>query len=286
MKSSDNNNNIYAVDTKNSSIMYRYKFNDLILYDLEFDASFDMNVYISFLNGKTVKMNLKTGTLEKFEINYSVDYLSITNGKIWAIPNGIGIENKPKEYYVYDPLVKESEYITIPEGIYLGRHINLNENCYFEIVIQSTNWISKIYNYSQNRIYDVNLFNKYYSSYRFGLRNYAYAIYEDGNRIKADVYYINSFEPLNVNLIFVTEDYLLNNIFEKDNFIYFITCSGEIISIFKTDKTNNYKIIKSVNLNNSKENVYCKNGYIWCVSEDNDGAYKVNMDDLSYEVIN
>ncbi len=58
-----------------------------------------------------------------------------------------------------------------------------------------------------------------------------------------------------------------------------------IMIMYKKDNFT-VKSFKELNGDSRTLVTYCRNGYIWLVSDNNDGAYKVDMDDLSYEIIN
>ena len=279
----DKNHIVYAVDTSNDKIIYKYEFRNLIIYDMDYNYSFDTNPYIVLLNGKAIKLNTKTGNCEEFKLDFTPEKITIVKNKLWITPLFAGFENSPKDYFVYNTSINKVEYITLPEGVFNGRWAEINNNCYFVLFMDTTN--SKIYNYSNNTIIGKNLFNTDYVLYRLN-GNYLQATHSVS--YLSDIYYINSFEPLDGKFLFNNRNLLNIDVFESGDYAYFLENNGPPeLTITKRDKTEDYKQIKQINFNDSGNYfTYCKNGYIWCVSEDNDGAYKVNMDDLSYEIIN
>ncbi|MBP7553468.1 MAG: hypothetical protein KA885_08575 [Spirochaetes bacterium] len=274
---------IYAVDTSNDKILYKYEFKNLIIYDMVYDASFDMNPYIVLLNGKAIKLNTKTGKCEKFELDFTPEEITIIDNDLWITPTGAGFEESPKKYFVYRADNNEEKYITLPEGRFDGVWTHINGKYYFHLFMDTIN--SKIYNYNDNKIIGNNLFEKSYVFYKLQ-NNYLQGYLSNPDYF--ETYYITSFEPLDGRFLFSSDKLLMINAFESDNFAYFLEIWGfSELYITMRDKNEEYKQIKQIFLNDSGNRItYCKNGYIWCVSEDNDGAYKVNMDDLSFEVIN
>ncbi|MBP7553467.1 MAG: hypothetical protein KA885_08570 [Spirochaetes bacterium] len=279
----DNKHILYAVDTGENKIIYRYEFNNLKFYDMAYDNSFDFNPYIVFLNGKAIKLNTKTGKCDRFELGFSSDYVEIVGDRLWICPSGAGLEGVSKDYYVYEADNGKGEYVTLPEGLFNGKWTFIDNKYYFSLFMDIIN--SKIYNYTNNVIVGNNLFGKKYALYRLK-GNYLEGILSES--YIGEVYYINSFEPLDGQFLFSGGILSIIDVFEFGNLVYFLEIDRfSELYITMRDKSDGYKQIKQINFNDSGNYLtYCKNGYIWCVSEDNDGAYKVNMDDLSYEIIN
>jgi len=279
----DKNHIVYAVDTSNDKILYKYEFKNLIIYDLTYNYSFDFNPYIVLLNGKALKLNTKTGLCEKFELDFTPEEITIIGNDLWITPTGAGFEDSPKKYFVYRADNNEEKYITLPEGRFDGVWTHINGKYYFHLFMDTIN--SKIYNYNDNKIIGNNLFEKSYGFYKLQ-NNYLQGYLS--NPVYLETYYITSFEPLDGLFLFGSDKLLIMNVFESDNFVYFLETWGFSESyITMRDKSDGYKQIEQINFNDSGNRIaYCKNGYIWITSEDNDGAYKVNMDNLSYEIIN
>jgi len=276
---------IYAVDTSNDKILYKYEFKNLIIYDMEYDASFDTNPYIVLLNGKAIKLNTKTGLCEKFSINFTPERVEVVGDKLWITPTGVGFEGSPKEYYIYDSKTNNTEYITLPEGLFRGDWTFIN-NCYY-LALSISSYGDILYNLTEKKNIGGNFFNRNHSFYKLS-GNYLQDSFISSASDYEEVYYINSFEPFNYKSLYKSDKYLLLiNVFEKNNYSYFVEIGNNYLNITKRDIINNYIELKNIQIYDSWNYLtYCKNGYIWCVSEDNDGAYKVDMDDLSYEIIN
>jgi len=220
---------IYAIDTKNSIKLYTYDFKGRGI-SLIYDSSFDMKPYLQFFSGEVLKIETKTGKLHQIDIKYSVNYLSITNNKLWAIPEGRGFENTSKDYFTYDAKNDKSEYITLQEGMYNGSSILIKNNTYLSIFYDDKDILkestTKIFNFTTNKFLSEKLFdsNKNYESYLFS-GNYIGATYYDYKNEKylTDILIINSFEPLDYRFLFTLKDgFGMRDVFEKDNFIYFI----------------------------------------------------------------
>ena len=275
---------IYAIDTKNSKKIYTYEFKRKIIFDFEYDASFDINPYILLLSGEVLKLEVKTGKVKKFDLQYAQESISITDKRLWINQYQVGLENTPRDYHTYDPKTDKIEKVTLPEGVYYGYSGFIND-CYYLPLDYGLGTPAKIYNLTQEKIVNNSLFTNKYTSFYFYLNNYLEAF---SDITKIDVYFINSIEPvLNYNYLFSYDgsQYSGLEILEDSNFIYHVGREN----VIKRNKNNNYAIEKIATFDNNSSGgswgAYCKNGYIWLVSENNDGAYKVNMDDLSYEVV-
>ena len=275
---------IYAIDTKNSKRIYTYDFKKSVIY-IQYDASFDINPYIIFLDGKLFKLETRSGTLKRINTDFIVDNISIVNDKAWIAPSKIAVEGVPQKHYIYDPKLDNLESINLPEGLFRGGWTYINNNYYFPISLDSPSG-DKIYNFTTNTIIGNNFFGKQYNIYVMK-KNYLSGLIlsQDPSYDSWDFYYINSFEPLDGKFLFSTGRFGLLDIYERGNLVYFLdSFSGLRITI--RDKTKDYAIIKTISLiDGGNYQAYCKNNYIWCVSENNDGVYKINMDDLTYEVI-
>lgn len=276
-------NKIYVINTKENKKVNTYEFKNIYIDYLIYDASFDLNPYL-LINDKLLKFNIESGRLIKNSLDYTPDYLEIVKDKLWVIPMGAGYKNSPKKYLTYDATTDKSEYITIPEGLFSGSYSIIENNIYLPIGFQSD--LAEIYNLTDKKIIS-SLFNygKSYKDY-FLINNYLFSPYRNNNyKLVYDVYFINSFEPtFNYNYLFTTdENYPFGAIYDSDNYLYYMDRDY----IMLLDKKDNYTVKKFQELNGDSLYfvTYCKNGYIWLTCEDNDGAYKVNMDDLSYEII-
>jgi len=285
-RSNDEIHKIYAVDTKNKKKVYTYEFNRKkftnVIYDLVYDSSFDINPYCVFMNGDALKLDVSLGKFIKFDIDYYAGSLSIVDNDLWVIPDTFGLDNKPVDYFIYEPQKNCSKSVSIPEGRFYGSCCILDNNYYLPIEIGDFKYC-KIYNLTKKNIFKFYISEEKYDYYWFICNNYIFASYLDS--IKFDVYFLNSFEPkLDYKYLFSinTDELVFATMFEDENYIYLI--SREYI--IKRNKNNNYDVEKTIRFNNKDSfGFYCKNGYIWLTSEDNDGAYKVNMDDLSCEII-
>jgi len=282
----DDVHKIYAIDTKKNKKIYTYDFKRKVVYDLMFDASFDMNPYIILLSGEALKLDVKSGKLKRFDVKYTPEVLSVIDNKLWITPSGVGLKDTPKDYFTYDVKTDKSEYITIPEGMFWGSWMNIDNKHYLPLDINANK--PKIYNLTTGKILEDNLFNKEYYGCSFEGKQYLNAWYYNTNYdLICDLYFINSFEPtINYNFLFSTDPkYSFSKMFEDVNYIYMINRND----ITKVNKNNSFKVEKKVTFDNKSSGgslgFYHKNGYIWLTSEENDGAYKVNMDDLSYEII-
>ncbi|HNZ26393.1 MAG TPA: hypothetical protein PKK13_04125 [Spirochaetota bacterium] len=277
-------NKIYVINTKENKKINTYEFNNIYIDYLVYDASFDLNPYL-LINNKLLKFDVEFGRLIEIGLDYTPDYLEIVEDKLWVIPMSVGYKNVPKRYLTYDASIDKTEYIIIPEGLFIGSYFIFNGNTYLPIVFQSD--APKIYNLTTNKIIS-NLFTNDKSYYDYYLiKSYLFsAYYNNDNKLVYDVYFVNSFEPtFNYNYLFTTdEEYLFGAIYENENYLYYMDRDY----IMLMDKKDNYTVKSFKELNGDSRNfvTYCRNGYIWLVSDNNDGAYKVDMDDLSYEIIN
>ncbi|HOV13725.1 MAG TPA: hypothetical protein PK771_05535 [Spirochaetota bacterium] len=277
---------IYAIDTKNSKKIYTYEFKRKIIYSFEYDASFDMNPYILLNGGEVLKLEVKTGKVKRLDLQYAQASICITDNKLWINQYQGGSENTPKEYHIYDPKTDKIEKTTLPEGVYFG-YAGSIDNSYYLPLYYGDGIPAKIYNLTTKRIISNNLLSKEYDVFYFELDNYLLASVPDSTKL--DLYFINSIDPLfSYNYLFsvdAQETLLFAKMFEDDNYIYLVSRED----IIKRNKNNNYAIEKIVSFDNKSSGgsggTYCKNGYIWLTSENDDGAYKINMSDLSYEVV-
>ena len=276
---------IYVINTKENKKVNTYEFKNIYIDYLIYDASFDLNPYL-LINDKLLKFNIESGRLIKISLDYTPDLLKVVNDKLWVTPMGSGYKNSPKQYLTYDASADKLEYITIPEGLFRGSYSIIDNNVYLPISFSPD--FPKIYNLTTNIMLNNFSFNnqKNYFKYSIYCNNFLFsAYYNDNDQLVYDVYYINSFEPeFNYNYLFTTdENYPFGAIYDSDNYLYYMNRDY----IMLMDKKDNYTVKKFQELNGDSLYfvTYCKNGYIWCVSDDNDGAYKVNMDDLSYEII-
>ncbi len=281
----DNVHKIYAIDTKNNRKIYTYEFKKKIIYDLIFDASFDLNPYIILLSGEAFKIDVKSGKLKIFDVKYTPEVLSVIDNKLWITPSGVGFKNTPKDYFTYDVINDKSEYISIPEGLFWGSWMNIDNNYYLPLEYNAEN--PQIYNLNSGKILKDVITNsgEKYVAYNFYNNKYLYGWYLNNNgKLIGDFYLINSFEPnVSYKYLFTTdENYPFSgDLYENNNYLYFVNRHYII-----TRNKITYSMEKIIKLNNTISfGSYCKNGYIWLTSEENDGAYKVNMDDLSYEVV-
>ncbi|MBP7552680.1 MAG: hypothetical protein KA885_04580 [Spirochaetes bacterium] len=284
-RSNDEVHKIYAVDTKKENKIYTYEFDrrkfSNVIYSMVYDVSFDINPYFVFMNGDALKLDVRSGKFIKFDIDYYAGSIAIVDSKLWITPDVPGLENTPVSYFTYDDKYKKTEYIILPEGIFYWSWGRIN-NIYISIYYAEN--YSNIYNLTTNQM-KRDVFNKKYYIYNFFCNNYLVAWNLDIEKDGGEIYFINSFEPeLDYKYLFSinTDELVFAEMFEDENYIYLV--SREYI--IKRNKNNNYDVEKNVRFNNKDSlGFYCKNGYIWLTCEDYDGAYKVNMDDLSYEII-
>jgi len=282
----DNVHKIYAIDTRNNRKIYTYEFKNKIIYDLVFDASFDMNPYIILLSGEAFKIDVKSGKLKRIDtdIEYNPQSISLVDNKLWLIPPGGGTNNS-KKYIIYDSKKDQLENIVLPEGFFYGAWARENNNIYLNL-----NFISsqpKVYNMTAGKNIDYNLLRNDYDFFYFYQNKYLVAAIKNSSIV--DTYRIDSFQPIFKKEFLFSIDssktLIFPAMFEDNDCIYLV--SREYVT--KRSKSKNYEIEKTVTFYNKSSGgsfgFYCKNGYIWLTSEENDGAYKVNMDDLSYEII-
>ncbi len=269
---------VYAVDSKNSKIVYRYDFDGFTIHDLIHDSSFDINPYIILLDGRSFKLDVRSGRAREFNVKYLPNSLAIVDNKLWINPIG------GNEYFTYDPSSDQSKYITLPHYTFTRNHTKIDGKDYIVFFDSIRNDI--IYNLTDNVVVGDSLFSTQHKTYVLK-SHYLQELNINAEVENHNIYYIKSFEPLDGNYLFSTGRFLLRDVYEKDNFAYFLTIFGySNLVISKMDMNDGYAHINSINLKDSGNFVtYCRYGYIWVVSENNDGVYKINMDDLSYEVI-
>jgi len=282
---------IHAIDTKNDKKLYTYEFKRKVI-NLIHDSSFDINPYIWFYDGRIYKLDVKSGILNRLDINFYTENYFIFDNKLWASPHGDGDVDKPVEYFTYNASNNKSEYVTLPEGKFFGDFIKCNSNSYLYLSYYSyeKEIPDKFYNYSTGKTVDIILTAKNYEYYSLVGNNYLFCdYYSDDFNWDYDVFGIKSIEPkAEYQFLFTMEnEYLFfNNLFENENYIFLV--SAEVIVI--RDKTNDYEKINTIVLDkdeysNSSSGYYCRDGYIWIVSKHNDGVYKFNMNSFTYEVI-
>lgn len=287
LKSEQNLDSIYAIDTKTDKVIYIYK--DLSVYDFVYDYTFDKNIYLISGNDSFFRLDIKEGRLKKIEVEYPAKSIAIFDNKVWI---GYGLYGR---HFTYDPIKNKVEYIYLP-GLFSGWWSCIN-NKYYLSVEQDLD--DRIYNYTDKKIlpedvfgvkYSIYFFNSYYWDKNKG--NYLAAYYYDGGSFDndyTDFYYINSLEP-SPDVKFIkrfkegegNDCVRLIGAYEKDNFAYL--CYEEFLDFYisKIDKENNYSEVKKIRIASigiSFVNLYFRPPYIWIGSLT--GIYKVNMDDLS-----
>lgn len=279
------NKKIFAVDTKKSKIIHTYQWRGKSINNFIHDSSFDINPYLDFYDGYIYKFDVKTGNFIKFDAGYYVDLFFIFDNKLWASNWGYGDNNKSFNYFTYESKNNAIEYETISEGNFRGNFLFTDNTYYLELYYNDK--LSKIYNYRTKKIIDINLFEEKYRYLHFKKNNYLVGNYYDSNyKDMYDIYCIDSFEPeIKYRRIFSTDSYwkYIGNYEEVDNLLYSIDRS--YISI--RDKNKNYEVIleKEFDSYSSSWGEYIKNGFIWFVTPDNSGIYKINMKDLTHEVV-
>jgi len=281
---------IYAVDTEKERVIYTYILNTGT-EAFAYDPSFDINPYMIFIpttlpgftrSLKALKLDVRSGKLKKVHPEIKLEHLAM----LTIIDNKLLVKSFDN-YIIYDPKTNALSHRTIPEGSFSGER----EHCTFinwkyYILISSGYYENyKIYNLTDSRIVSDNLFDNLYSLYRLS-DHYLQGIVSGPPGKFHDTYYVRSFEPLDCDLIFSEPYSMLLTTYEKENFVYFLETISLTLKITKRDKNNGYSIVKSLFFNDSGDGItYCIDGYIWVFSENNNGAYKINMDDLSYTVI-
>ena len=285
-------NRIYAVDTEKEKVIYIYNFNlkkRTVIYDFTYDPSFDINPYITLMNGPALKFNVKSGKLIEIKTKFTpCDYLAIIDNRLWITPvtSIIARENSPLDYLIYDAKTNESYYKTLPEGLFCGGQNNsafINGKYYLSIYLNGRE--DKIYNLTDMKMVGNSLsLGQPYSIY-FITNHFLQGIIT-GTPDKRDIYYLTSFEPLFVEFLFSDPDFTLLASYEKGNFIYLIEGVGENLRITKRDKNDIHTAIATRTFDDSRSRkTYCIGDYIWVISRSNRGAYKISMEDLSYTVI-
>jgi len=82
------------------------------------------------MNGDALKLDVRSGKLVKFNIDYFAGSLAIVDNKLWITPSGPGLENTPVDYFTYNPKNNKTDYITIPGGEFFGSWGIINNNIY------------------------------------------------------------------------------------------------------------------------------------------------------------
>ena len=181
---------IYAIDTKNSKKIYTYEFKKMLIFSFVYDASLDQNPYILLPSGKVLKLDIKAGKIKKIDLDDAQESICITDNKLWmcqSSKDGVG-----NLYNIYDPKTETIEKKTLSEkGSYYGDSGVINGNRYLPLYYGSAS--AKIYNLSQERIVNNNLFTKEYTSFNFYLNNYLSSYIAGLNTL--DIYFVDSIEP-------------------------------------------------------------------------------------------
>lgn len=268
---------LYAVDTKKEIVLYRYRFDNILLYDLTFNYAVDDSVYFVLLDGRFIALKTSTGEVKEILIDYSPYLLSFVEEKVWIFPNTPGFEGVPVNYNVYDPKSSKIETVQLPEGLFLGESMVRNQDRYFALQYSSTP--ARLYNDSKKRFISNSGDLKKYQSIRFTVYFIGDEYLAAVNSGFCDVFKINDIENGEYEYLFQTE--VTAGIYEDEDYFYFI--DREVAR--KIDKTD-FKVIES-ELPGDSMNIfsYCKNGSLWIVSDDHNGTYKISMEDFSVQVI-
>ncbi len=294
---------ILAIDTISGKKIYTYEFNKhrYALLGIAHDSSFDINPYILISPfygdrpNKLLKLDVKSGESKQLDIDFIPRCLQIVADRLWSC-NLYGHYDQNKNFFTYNAKTNSSSYINIPTSILKNGMISINNNEYFciEYTYYSSNDNSKVYNLTTKKILSDNFLTRNYNSFSFHSNKYVVA--EDSTTdSNGSVYSVDSFEP---NLVctplftYNKKNNYISEIYEDSNYLY--TIGGEKdnyeykknISVTKRDKQQNYDIDKTQKISGTYiEKSYFKNGYLWILNS-NYTIYRVDINDLSYRIIN
>ena len=291
----DNSNEVIAYDSEKSEIIYRYTFpRELVVYRMAYDWNTDKNnIYIMFLNGKTIKLNILTGKIFEFEdisLVREPDNFTIFNNEVWISPNHPGAENCPVKYFVYTPATDTSRYEDLPEGVLLDTTpFNMDDSVYLPLYMDNP----KIYNYTTKENLDISALDKSikydgWHDYYNGFLASTYFRYDnqiDSLLFFTDIYKVKTTTPkLEVDKILELKNERVCGIYETENYL-FVYGQIDFMTFSIYDKIK-YEQKKELPLNTmySSSN-YVRDGYFYCVKEDTHGVYKINLEDFSVTVI-
>ena len=299
MNGIDNNdsNEVIAFDSEKSEIIYRYTFpRELVIYRTAYDWNTDKNnIYIMFLNGRTIKLNILTGKIFEFEnINLirEPDNFTIFNNEVWISPNHPGAENCPVKYFVYTPATDTSRYEELPEGILSNATpFEVDNNIYLPLYMSGKKAI--IYNYTIKENLDISALG---NNVRFSWHDYyngfltaAWLEYNkeiDTSILFTAIHKVKTTNPkLETDELFELKGKGIWGIYETEQFIFICTreSNGGMLEI--RDR-NTYEIKGNIPLEteNLTSNYVC-DGYFYCVKGDTHGVYKISLEDFSVTVI-
>ena len=310
---------LYAVDTKEDRIIYKYDGLEGTMY-FTYNYYFDKDsLYVVFdfagpNTGIPYRFNLREGRFERLRgEERKVHSIMIFDNRVWLKTYLEGVSGYPFTITTYNSKW-EIERITLPEGSLSNDVFFLNGE-YYLILFCFDTFDSKIYKLSnKKKILDSSLNGISYHTYQFQLNRYLVAReLKEGNdgslSHRDDYYYVNSFEPLDVQFLFsidgdkeyigsnsedaIYKDGIQTTIYEKDNFLFIIArdaaeaWSSNHFFLCKRDKLDGYKEVLRKEISNVRgytNYVWCK-GHLWVKGEEGDEIYKININDLTCKVI-
>ncbi len=288
---------IYAIDTASSKKIYTYEFKRHFVEELVYDASFDINPYILIrqyadaFDNIAVKINVKSGGVERLDIDFNPAHLNIINGRLLLI-QPTSSSGSSEKYFLYNRNMGAPSPITPPKGTYISDAITLDSNDYLYLYYNNA---PKIYNFTTKKFLNDNLFTTNYGDCSFYSNKYLFA---KGSTLDIDVYELTSLEPnLVYSSLFSYNSKHIYNIatYGDDNYLYIVTNEYDSdgyknSAITKRDRQQSYNIIDQITFNNKYIwQSYYKNGSIWLLAGDNYNGtaevYKINTNDLTYRII-
>ncbi|HBD92681.1 MAG: hypothetical protein A2015_14705 [Spirochaetes bacterium GWF1_31_7] len=279
---------IYAIDTVKNKIFYSYKFDGIFLGSIVYNYSFDIDgLYVNFIDGRVVRICLSEGKVGEFNIDSNVECIGIFDGKLFLTPCKPGLKNVPVVYSTYDPIRHIFSSVTLPEGIFYPTSYYTSNNGSLLISLSFYGEPPELYDFTNNFIIDSFELTKTFNFIGgYQLReNYLLGLYEEKeNTYNIAIYtlnYDNGICQFDYKFSHI-EDFMFFDFLIIDHWMYLIGRTKIVIR----DINNNYNIVNQIKLIDGGENsVYYLNNFFWIPSQQYNGVYKINPDDLSVEVI-
>ena len=280
---------LFALDTSSDRIIQKYQFADNAVNTFVHSSQISDQIVV-LLNYESCffVLNPATGSVYNYNVDYYISDLIFAEKKVIIKKNVISYKGQTVNCKSYNLLTNSLENFTVPEGDIASRiscNIEIDNKYYLPVSYDgygsAGNAYPTIYNITDNRIIDF-FPERDYVFFHFVGDRYLYAYKEE--TYLADVYKVESFEPVDANIIYSYQesDNMATGlrIFEDEDYLYVIDQPRDCQRITKRNKSD-YSIVKQKVITTNYEGgtvPYYKNDHFWVVSREDEGAYKISKD--------